>query len=206
MQCSIGDVAVVTGKLVERGHFKSADLTGTYRFTDVWAKRNGRWQLVRGQETKTPDTQTASQDHLVGTWRLVSAGTFRNDGALEAFPEYGPNAKGYLMYDSTGHMCVSFANPNHPRWANAEQPSDAEKLRSYDVFFAYCGTYEVQEKAGRVVHRPEMGSFPHYIGTDLCRNFRFEGDRLILFGEVTSPSGEHSRYQITWQRTVKQEQ
>ena len=46
-----GAVAVVTGKLVERGRYKSVDLSGTYRFTDVWVKRNGRWQLIAGQET-----------------------------------------------------------------------------------------------------------------------------------------------------------
>jgi ketosteroid isomerase-like protein len=46
-----GDIAVVTGKLVEKGRYKTVDLSGTYRFTDVWAKRNGRWQLVASQET-----------------------------------------------------------------------------------------------------------------------------------------------------------
>jgi ketosteroid isomerase-like protein len=46
-----GDVGVVTGKLVEKGRYKTTDLGGSYRFTDVWAKRNGRWQLVAGQET-----------------------------------------------------------------------------------------------------------------------------------------------------------
>jgi len=47
-----GDVAVTTGKLVEKGQYKTTDLSGTYRFTDVWVKRNGRWQLVAGQETR----------------------------------------------------------------------------------------------------------------------------------------------------------
>lgn len=46
-----GDVAVVTGKLVEKGRYKTTDFSGTYRFTDVWTKRHGRWQLVAGQET-----------------------------------------------------------------------------------------------------------------------------------------------------------
>jgi ketosteroid isomerase-like protein len=48
----LGDVAVTTGKLVERAHYKDADLSGTYRFTDVWSKRKRRWQLVAGQETR----------------------------------------------------------------------------------------------------------------------------------------------------------
>lgn len=48
----LGSVAVITGKLVERVHYKGANLSGTYRFTDVWAKREGTWQLVAGQETR----------------------------------------------------------------------------------------------------------------------------------------------------------
>ncbi len=48
----LGDVAVVTGKLVEKGRYKTVDLSGTYRYTDVWAKRTGKWQLVAGQETR----------------------------------------------------------------------------------------------------------------------------------------------------------
>ena len=50
----LGDVAVVTGKLVERGRYKASDISGTYRFTDVWTRRNGRWQLVRGHEALLP--------------------------------------------------------------------------------------------------------------------------------------------------------
>ena len=144
--------------------------------------------------------ESSARERLVGTWHVVSAGIFRKDGALEPFPQYGPNAIGYLMYDSTGHMCVSLANPVHPRWANREKPTDDEKARSYDSTFAYCGTYEVREKDSQVIHRPELCSWPHYIGTDQVRNFRLEGDRLILSAEETPPNGEYRRYQITWQR------
>jgi len=73
-------------------------------------------------------------------------------------------------------MCVSLSNPDHPRRANPEKPTDAEKVRSYDAFFAYCGTYEVRERENRVIHR-QMAYYPHYIRTDQNRNFRIEGDR-----------------------------
>ena len=46
-----GDIAVVTGRLVEKAQDKNADISGTYRFTDVWAKRKGKWEHVAGQET-----------------------------------------------------------------------------------------------------------------------------------------------------------
>jgi Lipocalin-like domain len=154
-----------------------------------------------GPASKTSErTKSPARQRLVGTWHLVSAGTFRKDGALEPFPEYGSNAIGYLMYDGTGHMCVFLANPVHPRWANPEKPTGEEKIRSYDTTFAYCGTYEVREKESQVVHRPELSSWPHYIGTDQIRNFRLVDDRLILSAEETPPNGEYRRYQITWQR------
>jgi ketosteroid isomerase-like protein len=47
-----GIVGVVTGELVEKARYKDTDLSGTYRFTDVWVKRKGRWQHVTGQETR----------------------------------------------------------------------------------------------------------------------------------------------------------
>jgi hypothetical protein len=143
---------------------------------------------------------------LLGTWRLVSIGSIRPDGTLEALPELGPHAIGYLMYDTTGHMCVSLANPNHPQWVNPEKPTAAERLHSFDAMFAYCGTYEVQESEHRVIHRPEMSSWPHYIGTDQFRNIRMEGDRLILFEKETPPNGELHEYQIAWERVKKQGQ
>jgi Lipocalin-like domain len=120
------------------------------------------------------------ESRLLATWRLVSIGSIRPDGTLEPDPDLGPHAIGYLMYDATGHMCVSLANPNHPRWADPQKPTTAERLQSYDAMFAHCATYEVQEKESRVIHRPEMASWPHYIGSDQVRNIRMEGNP---FGE-----------------------
>ena len=207
-------IALVYGS--ESSVKKRADGTEYTRllvWTDTWLKRNGKWQIVAAQDMQVhenpsdlkenPVGEGGTRERLVGTWRLVSAGTFRRDGSFETMPEYDPHPIGYLIYDPTGHMCVSLSNPNHRPWADPEKPTDAEKLRSYDAFFAYCGTYEIREKEQRVIHRPEMGSWPHYIGTDQNRNFRLEGHRLILSGEETSPGGERRRYEITWERIAK---
>jgi hypothetical protein len=161
---------------------------------------------MRGQSSPGASAQKSATNlagRLIGTWRLVSIGSLRKDGSLEPVPDLGPHATGYLMYDTTGHMCVSLANPNHPRWTNSEKPTDAERLRSYAAMFAYCGTYEVQEREQRVIHRPEMASWPHYIGSDQFRNIRMEGDRLILSEKETTPNGQPVDYQITWQRVTK---
>lgn len=46
-----GDTAIVTGHLTVKGTFKGQDISGSYRFTDVFVKRGGKWQAVSAQIT-----------------------------------------------------------------------------------------------------------------------------------------------------------
>ena len=47
-----GKTAVAAGTATLKGSFKGQDISGTYRYTDVWVKRNGKWQVVASQATK----------------------------------------------------------------------------------------------------------------------------------------------------------
>ena len=49
-----GNVAVATGKITVKGKDKTGPFTRQSRFTDVWAKRDGRWQVVATQGTLIP--------------------------------------------------------------------------------------------------------------------------------------------------------
>lgn len=46
-----GDWAIVTGRTQAAGRYRGAASQVTLRFTDVFAKRNGRWQVVASQAT-----------------------------------------------------------------------------------------------------------------------------------------------------------
>jgi len=48
---NLGDTAVVTG----HARFHVGDNKFAARFTDVYAKRNGSWQMVAWQSTRLPD-------------------------------------------------------------------------------------------------------------------------------------------------------
>jgi len=49
-----GKVAVVTGSNDMKGTYSGKDISGKYRFTDVFVKRSGRWQCVATQSTLVP--------------------------------------------------------------------------------------------------------------------------------------------------------
>jgi len=52
------DAAVVTGRATIKGKLKSGmDISGQYRFTDVWVKLEGRWQLAAWQASKVAQQQ-----------------------------------------------------------------------------------------------------------------------------------------------------
>ncbi len=47
-----GDTGVVVGRQTQKATFDGRDISGTYRFTDTYVKRDGRWQCVAGQLTR----------------------------------------------------------------------------------------------------------------------------------------------------------
>ena len=46
-----GDTAVVVGSNNLHGTYKGQDISGRYRFTDTWVKRNGKWLVVARAST-----------------------------------------------------------------------------------------------------------------------------------------------------------
>ena len=52
---SYGNAAVAAGTNVVKGTYKGQDISGKYRYTDTWVKRNGKWQVVASQYTKVQE-------------------------------------------------------------------------------------------------------------------------------------------------------
>ncbi len=50
-----GDTAVVTGGHREKSHNFGKDTSGHYRWTDLFVKRNGRWQAVASELTRVEE-------------------------------------------------------------------------------------------------------------------------------------------------------
>ena len=47
----VGDAAVVSGRDLMRGTFRNHYFSGRYRVLRVWARLDGRWQIVASQTT-----------------------------------------------------------------------------------------------------------------------------------------------------------
>ena len=47
-----GDAAVMTSRNILQATFDGKDWSGDHALTDVWVRRNGRWQIVRRHSSK----------------------------------------------------------------------------------------------------------------------------------------------------------
>lgn len=144
-------------------------------------------------------TESEVRNRLVATWRLVSAEQTLKDGSTRPYPEYGPHAKGFLMYQSDGYMCAQLVNPDRPKWADPVHPTAEEKSAAADGSFAYCGRYEVDVRQKQIVHLPEVATNPGYVGTRQIRPYTFEGERLIL-SDVEKDDPVVARWKIVWEK------
>jgi ketosteroid isomerase-like protein len=48
-----GDTAIVTARADVKGHQLGEDFSGPYRYTRIWVRRAGRWEIVSYQATVT---------------------------------------------------------------------------------------------------------------------------------------------------------
>jgi ketosteroid isomerase-like protein len=49
-----GNIALMMGSFIAKGQFKGEAFDSTERYTSVWVKRAGRWQLIAEQGTLVP--------------------------------------------------------------------------------------------------------------------------------------------------------
>lgn len=139
-----------------------------------------------------------TQASFVGTWRLVSFEARTADGQV-SYP-WGKDTVGYIMYREDGYMSGSIMSANRPEFAagGIKGGSTEEKAAAADTYISYCGKYEVQGDI--VIHHIELSLFPNWVGVDLKRIFRFDGDRLLLSTPPILADGIERTGHLIWER------
>jgi hypothetical protein len=148
----------------------------------------------------TDDTSAEPRAAFDGTWQLVSTTQTMADGSTRPDPDIGDHGVGQLMLDaSNGRMCVTVANGDRTRWADALQPTDAEVRESMTRMVAYCGTWSVDTAKQELVYKLEIDRSPNQQGTERRRQYVWKGDHLLL-NPTPLPEGV-TKWEIEWKRS-----
>ena len=106
--------------------------------------------------------------NIIGTYDLVKYGyQYKNEKKFEPISDW---YSGQISYSGAGTMNVIVRF--------AEYPTDFSQI------VAYSGTYEIRES--QIHHKVTHSVRPEYVGQQLVRDFRLEGNDLITEFENTN--------------------
>ena len=167
--------------------------------------------VVRAQADHTRDGMAASvssvRAQLVGSWRLVSRVSRRENGEVEPDSGLSTLPMGVLIYDQSGHVAAQLSRRDRGVAMIGEEcraaaaitgTSDtAQTVLGYDAYF---GTYTVDEKKSIVTHHLEAALWPGDVGKDIERHFAISGDRLTILFTTTTHDGVKVTRTLVWER------
>ena len=140
-----------------------------------------------------------AHDKLVGTWKLVSATSTTSSGERSETP-YGVNPVGFLTYTSDGRVTALISYGGRKPFSAGAGGATLieEQAEAFQTFIGYGGRYEFGD--GKVTHHVEISSIQNFVGKDLVRSVKFEGDRITLLTPPTPVNGKVQTVELIWQR------
>jgi hypothetical protein len=146
------------------------------------------------------------KDQLVGAWRLVSM-DYRGPDNASVDPFYQPDSTGLLIYDASGWMSVHITAPHRQAWKvpisrqpTAGSPQDgALKAAAFDTYYAYFGTWDLDEARSVVTHHVVSALLPAEEGQSYAQQIALENGRLV-FTTRNGPEGRQIVRHKIWER------
>lgn len=114
---------------------------------------------------------------IAGAWRLVEFEIKTPEGEI-IYP-FGKECHGVFISDENGYTSVQVMQANRSKFTT-DPPSPKEICDAFSSYLAYYGRGVINEENKTVATHVEGSLNPDWIGTDQIRNYKFEGDRLVL--------------------------
>jgi hypothetical protein len=140
-----------------------------------------------------------TNDKLVGTWKLVCASSTTPTGERNETP-YGPSPVGFLTYGGDGRVTalISYGGRKSLSVGGGTLSPLEEQAEAFKTFLAYAGRYTLSGE--QVTHHIEISSIQNYVGKDLIRSVKFQGDQIVLVTPPTPVNGKIQTVELIWQR------
>lgn len=137
-----------------------------------------------------------NNESLIGTWKLLSALSTTPAGERSETP-YGLDPSGLLTYTEDGRVAAIISYGGRKLLAGPIATLQ-EQAEAFKTFFAYAGRYSLN--GDKITHQIEISSIQNYVGRDLVRSVKLQGDQIILVTPPTPVNGKIQVVELTWQR------
>jgi hypothetical protein len=136
--------------------------------------------------------QQSLHARLLGVWSLTEAVTIKGNETLPWFGRRLP-ITGNLMYAESGWMSVQIAGavPGTISRADFIKLPPADRVVWLDEYYAYYGTFEIDEVAHVVTHHVVNSLIPYEKATALKREVAIDRNILTLLTPPRDESGQN---------------
>jgi hypothetical protein len=156
-------------------------------------------------------TPPGDRRNLSGVWELVSLQDHRPNG--DVLDWMGKKPSGTLIYSPDGRMAIQIMRDPRPISAGPIWSSDGHSLLpnapaneirdAYSGYFAYFGTWDIDERGRTVTHHVRASLRSAEVGSDYLRPYELDGDQLRLRYPVSAPDGEKRTRVLIWRRAER---
>jgi hypothetical protein len=112
--------------------------------------------------------------------------------------------QGTLIYTPDGEMSVQLMRADRPHFASGYwlEGTPTEFYEEVTGYFAYAGSFTVDEALETVTHSIRVALFPNWVGTSQTRKVVFRDDTLnLITNEYDSPTHDKFVAELQWVRT-----
>lgn len=156
--------------------------------------------------TATVASTPTTRQQLVGAWRLVSIDVSGPEGSLPD-PFYQPDSTGLIVYDVSGWMSVHIAGPRRRPWkspadrkvGNREQDASL-KAAAFDTYYAYFGTWSLDEATAVVTHHVSASLIPAETGAHYAQTVHIDSGGRLTLTSTDTIGGEPVVRKKVWER------
>jgi hypothetical protein len=142
--------------------------------------------------------QKSLKEQLIGSWIFVSSVDTNKDGKKSE--RFGPNAKGLLMFDASGHYSLLESRADLPRFSanNVTQGTAEENKAVLQGMIAHVGTWTVDEATKTLNTNIEAGVFPNLNGGTQKRTITLLTADELKYANPATTAGTSS--EVVWRR------
>jgi Lipocalin-like domain len=156
-------------------------------------------------------TQPSERSNLIGVWELESLQDQRPGG--DVLDWMGKKPSGVLTYSPDGRMTIQIVRDPRPvaggpMWSsdghNLLPSASANDIRdAYNGYYAYFGTWDLDERAYTVTHHVRASLCSMEVGSDYVRPYELSAGQLRFRYPVSAPDGERRTRVLVWRRAER---
>ncbi|TYL80824.1 lipocalin-like domain-containing protein [Bradyrhizobium cytisi] len=111
---------------------------------------------------------------------------------------------GIVIYSENGWMSVQIAGAPAGAISRADfyKLSAADRAVWFDEYYAYYGTFEVDEVAHVLTHHVVSSLLPYETATILKRDVSIDGDKLSLLTPAREDGGKTTFNRLVWKKAT----